>query len=486
VRAGAAVLLAVFLTACTVGPKYQRPSAPTAPSWTTTGPWQAAAPRDSIPRGAWWEIFEDAELNRYEQQLLQQNQTLAASQARLEQARALARVATSLYFPQAATDPNVQRQRLSANRPVSGTTAPTSAVSQGVFSIPFAVSYEADVFGRVRRNLEAANASLQSSAADAQNVQLVLTAEMAGDYFSLREVDAEIAVVQQSVGYQQRGLELVENRHRGGVTSGLEVAQQAALLDSTKAQIALLQRQRSQFEHAIAVLTGVPPETFTLSTGTFNTALPPIPPGVPSDVLERRPDIASAERVMALTNAQVGLARAAFFPRFTISGAAGLQSRDITSLFSVPSLVWAIGTDALQPVLTGGRNSANLAAARAGYDQSVANYRQTVLNAFQQVEDGLSSLNALSQASATQQAAVEDSRRALQIANNRYVGGLTTYLDVITAQATLLNNERLATQLLGQQLVTEVFLVKALGGGWDASALQNQTVRPAPRQVLQP
>jgi NodT family efflux transporter outer membrane factor (OMF) lipoprotein len=480
------VIALAFLPACTVGPKYQRPSAPTPPSWTSSGPWQTAAPRDSLPRGAWWEIFQDAELSRYEQQLLKQNQTLAASQARLEQARALARVATAPFFPQAAVDPNAQRQRLSGDRPVSGSTAPASAVTQNVFNIPFALSYEADVFGRVRRNLEAANASLQSSAADAQNVQLVLTSELAGDYFSLREVDAEIAVVQQSVSYQQKGLELVENRHRGGVASGLEAAQQAALLDSTKAQIALLQRQRSQFEHAIAVLTGVPPENFTLASGAFHTALPPIPPGVPSDILERRPDVASAERVMAYANAQVGLARTAFFPRITIFGGGGLQSRDITTLFSAPSLFWSVGTDALQPVLTGGRNRANLAAARAGYDQSVANYRETVLSAFQQVEDGLSALNSLAQASTTQQAAVEDSRRALEIANNRYVGGLTTYLDVITAQSTLLNNERLATQLLGQQLVTEVFLVKALGGGWDASQIQNQTVRPTPRQVLQP
>jgi outer membrane protein, multidrug efflux system len=481
-----AIAALALLTACTVGPKYQRASVPTPPAWTSPGPWQTSAPKDSLPRGPWWEIFQDAELNRFEQQLLKQNQTLAGSQARLEQARALAQIATSPFFPQVATDPNAQRQRVSGNRPVTGATAATSAVTQSVFNIPFALSYEVDVFGRVRRNLEAANASLQSNAADAQNVQLVLTSELAADYFSLREIDAEIAVVQQSVAYQQRGMDLVENRHRGGVASGLEVAQQAALLDSTKTQLALLQRQRSQFEHALAVLTGVPPENLTVTVAAFNTNLPPIPPGLPSDILERRPDVASAERAMAFTNAQVGLARAAFFPRITLSGATGLQSRDIGALFSAPSLFWALGADALQPVVTGGRNRANLAAARAGYDQSVANYRETVLTAFQQVEDGLTALNSLAQASTTQRAAVEDSRRALEIANNRYVGGLTTYLDVITAQSTLLANERLATQLLGQQLVTEVALVKALGGGWDASQIQNQTVRPTPKQILQP
>ena len=484
------IFLLVGITACTVGPKYQRASTPTPPQWSTNGPWQAAAPNDSIPRGAWWEIFHDAELSRYEQQLLKQNQTLAAAQARLEQARAIARIATAPFFPQAAADPNLQRQRVSQNRPVTGGTSPSSAVTQNVFNIPFAVSYEADVFGRVRRNLEAANASLQSTAADAQNVQLVLTAELAADYFSFREIDAETGVVEQSVGLQQKGLELVENRHRGGVASGLEVAQQQALLDSTKTQLALLQRQRSEFQHAMAVLTGVPPEGFTTAAAPAGNPLPlelpAIPLGVPSDVLQRRPDVASAERDMAFANAQVGLARAAFFPRIPLAGASGLQSRNIGELFSAPSLVWALGADALQPVLTGGRNSANLAAARAGYDQSVANYRQTVLSAFQQVEDGLTSLNSLAQASTTQRAAVEDSRRALDIANNRYVGGLTTYLDVITAQSTLLANERLATQLLGQQLVTEVALVKALGGGWDASQIQNQTVRPTSRQVLQP
>jgi NodT family efflux transporter outer membrane factor (OMF) lipoprotein len=482
--------LLVGITACTVGPKYQRATVPTPAAWNANGPWQTAAPNDSSPRGAWWEIFHDAELNRYEQQLLKQNQTLAAAQARLEQARAIARIATAPFFPQAATDPTAQRQRVSENRPTTGATPPTSAVTQNVFSIPFALNYEADVFGRVRRNLEAANASLQSSAADAQNVQLVLTAELAADYFSFREVDAEIGVVQQSVELQQKGLGLVENRHKGGVASGLEVAQQAALLDATKTQLALLERQRSQFQHALAVLTGVPPEGFvtesTASGVPLPAELPALQLGVPSAILERRPDIASAERAMAFANAQVGLARTAFFPRITIAAGGGLQSRDIGALFSVPSLFWAVGSDALQPVLTGGRNRANLAAARAAYDQSVANYRQTVLTAFQQVEDGLTSLNALSQASTTQHAAVEDSQRALQIANNRYVGGLTTYLDVITAQSTLLNNQRLATQLLGQQLVAEVFLIKALGGGWGAGQIRNQTVRPAPAQVLQP
>lgn len=496
----AAVLFTVaFLglaTACTVGPHYSRPAAPVpAPdTWKTQPPWEQAAPKDAIPKGKWWQTFNDPALDAYEQQLLQANQSLIAARDRLDQARSLARVATAGMFPQVAADPAAIRERGSANRPlngaspavVNGVTQPTSAYTQNVFTIPFSVTYEADLFGRVRRNVEAANASLQSTAADLQNVQLVLTAELAADYFTVRELDAEFQVVQESVGYERKGLDLVNNRHEGGVSSGLEVAQQAALLDSTLSQLALVQQSRAQFEHAIAVLVGQPASTFSVPVTPLHEAPPPVPLGVPSDVLERRPDIATAERDMAFQNVQVGIARTAFYPHITLSGSGGLQSSDISSLFSAPSLVWSLGADALQPIIQGGRNRANLAAARAAYDQSVANYRQAVLTAFQQVEDGISNLSTLSQALTTQSAAVEDARRALTIANNRYVGGVTTYLDVITAQTTLLSNQRLATQLLGQQMVSSVFLVKALGGGWDAGEINHERIHPQPSQILQP
>jgi multidrug efflux system outer membrane protein len=316
-------------------------------------------------------------------------------------------------------------------------------------------------------------------------VQLVLTAELAADYFTLRELDAEYQVVQDSVAYERKGLDLVNNRHEGGVASGLEVAQQATLLDSTISQLSLVLQTRAQYEHAIAVLVGQSASAFSVPITPLREAPPPVPLGVPSDVLERRPDIATAERTMAYQNAQVGIARTAFYPHITLSGSGGLLSKDLGSLFNASSLIWSVGADAFEPIFQGGRNRANLAAARAAYDQSVANYRQSVLTAFQQVEDGISNLSTLSQALSTQAAAVEDARRALTIANNRYVGGVTTYLDVITAQTTLLNSERLATQLLGQQMVSAVYLVKALGGGWDASEINHEQVHPQAGQILQ-
>lgn len=472
---------------CTVGPRYSRPAAPApAPdAWKTQPPWQQAAPKDAIPKGAWWQVFHDSELDGYEQQLLQANQSLAAARDRLSQARSLARVATANYFPQVSADPNAVRERGSGNRPLNGLVQPVRPYTQNVYSLPFSLSYEADLFGRVRRNVEAANASLQSSAADLGNVQLVLTAELAADYFTLRELDAEYQVVQESVGYERKGLDLVQHRHEGGIASGLEVAQQATLLDSTISQAALVQQTRAQYEHAIAVLVGQPASNFSVPVVPLRATPPPVPLGVPSDVLERRPDIATLERQMAYENAQVGIARTAFYPHITLSGQGGWESKDIASLLSAPSLFWSLGADALEPILQGGRNRANLAAARAAYDQAVANYRQSVLTAFQEVEDGISNLSTLSQALATQAAAVDDARKALDIANNRYVGGVTTYLDVINAQTTLLNSERLERQLLGQQMVSSVYLVKALGGSWDASQIKEEQVHPQAGQILQ-
>lgn len=491
-----ALALLGLTAGCTVGPRYSRPAAPTpAPdAWKTQPPWEQAAPKDAIPKGAWWQVYHDPTLDAYEQQLLQANQSLVAARDRLTQARSLARVATADYFPQLSADPSAVRERGAGNRPlngeqptiVNGVAQPVPPYTQSVYTIPFSLSYEADLFGRVRRNVEAANASLQSTAADLQNVQLVLTAELAADYFSLRELDAEYRVVQESVGYQRKGLDLVNDRHNGGIANGLDVAQQATVLDSTVAQLALVQQSRAQYEHAIAVLLGQSASSLNVPVAPLQATPPPVPLGVPSDVLERRPDIATAERQMAYQNAEVGIARTAFYPHITLSGSGGWQSTDVTTLLNAPSLFWSLGADALQPIFEGGRNRANLAAARAAYDQSVANYRQSVLTAFQQVEDSISNLSTLSQALATQGAAVEDARRALAIANNRYIGGVTSYLDVITAQTTLLTSQRLQTQLLGQQMVSSVYLVKALGGGWDASEIKHEQVHPQAGQTLQP
>ena len=479
----ASVAVSGLLTGCVVGPNYKRPPVQTPTAYKTPDPWREAAPKDSIPKGAWWEVFNDAELSAYEQQLLNANQSLVAAKERLEEARALARVTSAGFFPQGSVDPNASRNRYSGRRPEVVTLG--NPLTQSTYEIPFLVNYEPDLFGKVRRNMEAANANLQSTAADMYNVDLVLTAELAADYFSLRELDAETQVVQESVTIQQKGLQLVEDRHNGGVASGLDLAQQQTLLDSTVTQVYLVQQQRQQYEHAIAVLTGNPAASFTVPVRPLNTKPAPVPLGVPSDLLERRPDIATAERQMAYQNALVGVATAAFYPQLTLTGTGGYQSTSITSLLTSPNAIWSLGGDLLQPIFNGGRNRANLAAAKHTYDESVANYREAVLVAFQQVEDGLTGLNELAQAAGTQNAAVSDARRALEIANNRYVGGVTSYLDVITAQSTLLSNQRLLTQLSGQQMVTEVYLVKALGGSWDASQIQNEQVHPKAIQAIQ-
>jgi outer membrane protein, multidrug efflux system len=474
-----------FSLGCNVGPGYKRATAQVPDTWKGEGPWQTAAPKDAIPKGTWWQVFHDPELDRLEQELIQANQSLDAARDRLAQARAQARIASAAYFPTVNVDPNGERQRLSGNRPLQGSTVPTAPVTQNVFAVPFSVSYEVDLFGRVRKTLQAANASLQESAADLENVRLVLSAELAADYFNLRESDREADVVRQSVEIEQKGLDLVNRRHDGGIANGLEVAQQATLLDSTATQLSLVLQQRAQYEHAIAVLTGKSASVFSVAEAPFNAVPPAIPAGLPSEILERRPDVATSERQMAYENAQVGIAMTAFYPHITLAGSGGWQTRDIATLISAPSAVWALGGDLLQPLVNGGRNRANLALTRAAYDESVANYRESVLVAFQQVEDGLSGLALLDQASKTQAKAVDDSKRALAIANDRYVGGVTTYLDVITAQSALLTNERLATQLLGQQMVTSVYLVKALGGGWDASEIQHEQVRPKLIQAVQ-
>jgi len=469
-------------TGCAVGPNYHRPAVQTPAAYKTEEPWRVAAPKDSLPKSEWWEIFSDAELNDYEQQLLKANQSLEAARDRLNQARALARVTSAGFFPTFSVDPSASGNRYSANRPQQVTTV--APLTQATYQIPFLLNYEPDLFGKVRRSMQASNAALQSTAADLHNARLVLTAELAADYFSLRELDAETQVVQESVEIQKKGLQLVESRHSGGVASGLDLAQQQTLLDSTVTQLYLVQQQRQQYEHAIAVLTGNPASTFNIPVRPLKAEPPPVPLGVPSDLLERRPDVAGAERQMAYENALVGVATAAFYPQLTISGGGGFQSTILSKLVTAPDAIWSLGADVLQPIFQGGRNRANLEAAKSAYDQAVANYRQSVLIAFQEVEDGLSGLNALSQASSSQSAAVEDAQRALQLANNRYAGGVTSYLDVITAQSALLTNQRLATQLLGQRLVTSVYLVKAIGGGWDASQIQDELVHPSASQVI--
>lgn len=476
----------ISMLGCTVGPNYHRPTVPVAPSWKEQPPWRTATPHDSLAKGDWWNIFGDSELTGYEVQALKANQTIATAQCQLEQARAAVRITQSGLFPQLSAGVSAQRSRTSANEPTASGTPLAASTTQSSFIIPFNVSWEADVFGGIRRNVESATAAYQSTGAALENVRLVITSELAVDYFSLRELDSEIAVVDSAVQYQAKALDLVQNRHAGGIASGLDVAQQETQLAATKTQATLLRRQRAQFEHAIAALVGVPASSFSVPAKPLNVSLPVIPQGVPSDVLERRPDIAQAERQMASQNAQIGVARSAFFPSVGIAGGGGFNSRAITTLVSAPSGFWALGANVAEDILTGGRRKAQVDFATSAYDASVATYRQTVLNAFQDVEDNLSGLGVLAQAAQTQQQAVDAAQRALKIANDRYTGGLVTYLDVVTAEQTLLDNQRLATQLLGQQLVTSVGLIKALGGGWDASSLQALHLTISGKQILEP
>lgn len=480
--------LAVVLwsvVACAAGPKYKKPDVAVPQNWQSPVPWQQANPSDSLPKNAWWKLFGDSELDQYEDRAMGNNQTLKAAAARLVQARAFARVTASGLYPELDAGLSGQRQRLSANRPTNGAPIVPRAVTQNSFSIPFTLNYEVDLFGRVRRSLEAANASLQASAADLENVRLLVSSELAADYFQLRELDMEIAVIQREIVFQQQGLQLVEKRHEGGAVSGLDVAQQQTVLDSSYTQLALLQQQRAQFEHAVAVLQGLPAPEFHAPVRALELQPPAIPVALPSELLQRRPDIATAERQVAAANAQIGVARSAFYPSISLGGGGGLQSSDIVKLLDGPSAIWSVGLSALEPLIAGGRNRARLESAKAAYDEDVANYRETALVAFQQVEDALAGLAALASASDSQQRAVSDAGRSLTLANARYTGGLVTYLDVITAQQQILTNERLAAQIQGQRLVTSVLLVKALGGSWDSSSIAAVGVKPRAKQAFQ-
>ena len=475
----------VILAGCAPGPKYHRASVPTPTAWSAEAPWRAAVPRDGIPKGTWWTLYQDPVLEQFEKEALTANQSIQLAATRVEQARDLARIQVAGFFPSLGGGAAAQRQRLSANRPAVGTTAPTAAITENVFQIPFQLTYEVDLFGRVRRNVEAANAQYQATAADLENVRLLIASDLAADYFTLRELDAEIGDVQEAISYEEKGLTLVHNRHAGGVASGLDVAQQETVLDAARAQLHLLRQQRAGFEHAIATLIGTPAPTFHVAPATLTAQIPAIPLGVPTDVLERRPDVATAERQMATQNALIGVAESAFYPSVFLSGGGGLNSADIAKLVSAPSTFWSLGVSAAETILSGGRIHAQVDFAKAGYEGSVANYRNTVLTAFQQVEDGLSGLSTLADAAAAQQKAVDDAQRYLTIANDRYVGGLVTFLDVITAEQTLLANRRLATQIQGQRLVTSVFLVKTLGGGWDRKDIDALLVRPTAKSVVQ-
>jgi len=464
-----ACLAAALLSACAAGPDYKRPGVDMPVAWKLEAPWRVGTPSDGAPKGPWWQRFNDARLNALEEQALAGSPTLVAANARLAQARATMDAVGAARYPQVGVTGRDARARISANRPLTNNIAPNFTTTQNDYILAISASYEVDLAGRVQRSVEGVRASAEQSAADLENVRLVLTADLATAYFNLRAVDIELDVLSRSIALQRRALELAAARHDLGATSGLDVAQQQALLDSTLTQVDVLARQRGQFEHAIATLTGTPAPLFSLEPDVKFLAPPDVPVGVPSDVLERRPDVASAERAMAAANAQIGVASAAFYPSISLGGLYGNESRTLGTLFSTPSIIWSLGASLLQPIFDGGRIRAGKDFAQAGYDVQVANYRRIVLTAMQEVEDGITGLAALERAYNQSQLAVASSRRVLDIANTRYEGGVATYLDVITAQQSLLSSERLSAQLLGQRLLTSVFLVKALGGDWDGA-----------------
>ena len=476
----------VLIGGCTLGPKYQRATAPVPAKWDVAEPWRESTPKDGVAKGEWWSVFHDDDLNAMEKQALDANQTIKIAAARLEQARASAAIQIATQFPTLATAPSAQRQRLSGNRPANSNFPVASPVSQTNVALPFAVGYEVDLFGRRRRSIEAAQAAYQVSAADLENVRLVITAELAGDYFTLRQLDTELAILNRTVENLQKGLQLVDSRHKGGLASGLDVAEEETLLNTTRTQAVLLQQQRKQFEDAISVLIAKPAPDFHLLPKELKDVPLTLDAGLPSDLLERRPDVAEAERQMAVANAQIGIARAAYYPSLNLFGNGGWQAADIAKLMNVQSTFWAVGANVAESIFTGGSRRTQVQFAKAGYDADVAAYRNSVLNAFREVQDDVTGLTVLDQASQSQQQAVDSARRTLDIASSRYTGGLVNYLDVVNAQQNLLNNEQELAVIHGQRLVTSVLLIKALGGGWDASSLSAVQVKPKLKDVVAP
>jgi NodT family efflux transporter outer membrane factor (OMF) lipoprotein len=433
------------------------------------GNWKPAEPSDEARKGKWWEIFQDPQLDELEEKLTVSNQTLRAAQDQFLEARAQLRISRSAQFPLVTVGSSITQQRQSLNRALARSTGPVNysdfLVSGGDFS------YEADVWGRVRHIVESSRAQAQASAADLETVRLSLHAELALDYFTLRGLDAQQQLFDSNVDAFQKALDLTENRFNGGLASREDVELAATELEQTRAQDIDLRSARDQFEHAIAVLIGQPASTFALSAAPMPAVPPPTPPGLPSQLLERRPDIAAAERQVASANAQIGVARAAYFPLVTLGLTGGFESAAFTSWLAGPSGLWSLGGSALQTIFDAGRRRAISDQAKAAYDGTIANYQQTVLTSFQQVEDSLSDLRILDEEAKTQDAAVAAANRSLEQSTNRYKGGLDTYLTVITAQSAALANERTAVSLLTRRMTSSVLLIKALGGGWDRSQL---------------
>jgi len=457
----------VWAVGCTVGPHYQRPRVEVPPAFKEPPPagWKEAQPRDEIAKGDWWVVFGDPVLNDLEKQATGANQSLKAAVERVDQARALARIAQAQLYPAVNADPSVARAHTGANRPTQPGTVVTS-YTYNTFTLPLDASYEIDIFGKVRRSLEAARADYQVSVAAYQTVLLTLKSDLAQDYFNLRYLDADRAVLGENIKVQQDFLDLTRRRFEGGLASGLDVAAAETQLDTAQALYVGDERERDQIEHAIATLLGRPASEFSLPQNPLNLAPPVLPPGLPSDLLERRPDVAEAERQMAAASARIGVARAAYFPDLSLTSSAGFLSSGLTNLLTGPSTAWFIAPLLSAPLFQGGRLKANYEYAQATYREAVDNYRQQVLGAFQQVEDGLSDLRVLAEQARAQELAVQASQHTVEISTARYKEGLAAYIEVLTAESAHLQNQRTSAQILGLRLVSSVQLINALGGGW--------------------
>ena len=465
----------VLFAGCSFAPKYAEPSVQTPSAFKEMTPvqssetdgWKTAEPNDDVLRGKWWEMFGDTNLNTLENSAVVSNQSVAAALANFLAARAVVKQSRSQYFPTVTASPSVTESRQSLQQNQSSSSSAASTFTE--YSLPFDASWEPDFWGRIRNTVKANSLEAQATLADLENVRLTVQAEVAVDYFQLRVLDEQKQLLDATVQAYQESLKLTQVQFGAGLASDQDVAQAETQLNTTLAQATDLGIQRAQLEHAIATLLGQSASSFSIATNLLIAKPVAIPFGVPSELLERRPDIAAAERRVAEANAQIGVARAAYYPTITLSGAAGYQNTSVQNLFSGPGLVWSVGATLAQTLFDGGLRKAVTEQSRAIYQGTVANYRQTVLTAFQEVEDNLSTLRILSQELQQQNAAVASAQRYLTLANIRYQSGLDIYLDVITAQTALLNNERTAMNLQMQQLTASVQLIKALGGGLDIS-----------------
>ena len=487
-RPGTAIVLCgvLLLQGCTVGPKYNRPAAtaniPAAYKEVTPEDlkqmdgWKVAQPKDAELHGKWWEVFGDPELNALEEQVNISNQNIASAFASFMAARALVREARAQYFPTVSVSPSIIKQHQPGSSALS--TAASSGHTVTEYSLPFDASWTPDLWGKVRNTVRANVANAQATAADLENTRLTAQAELAVDFFQLRGQDALKQLLDSTVDAFEKSLELTKALYETGIDSDEAVAQAETQLEATRAQATAVGIQRAEFEHAVALLVGKPASSFSIPVKPLVTPPPAIPFGVPSELLERRPDVAANERLMAQANAQIGVARAAFFPTLTLSASAGYQTTDAAAWFNWASRFWSVGPAISQLIYDGGLRRATMEQFRAQYDQTVANYRETVLLAFQQVEDNLSSLRILSKEIQEQDTAIRSAQRSLTLANDRYRLGIDPYLNVITAQTTLLSNQQTAVNLRIQQIVASVQLIEALGGGWNSSTL------PTPHQII--